>query len=93
KEIENLKNYGLYIGIAFQIWDDILDEIGDEEKVGKKLHKDKEKNKITYPSVYGLDNSIKMAKDYVEKAKQEVKYLKNPDILISIADYIVSREL
>lgn len=93
KEIESLKNYGLYIGLAFQIWDDILDEIGEEEKVGKKLHKDKEKNKITYPSIYGIEKSLKIAKEYIEKAKEEIKILKNPDILLSIADYIVNREL
>lgn len=93
EEVKNLKNYGLYIGLAFQIWDDILDEMGDEEKVGKKLHKDKEKNKVTYPSVYGLEKSVEIAKSYVEKAKEEIKNLKNPDILLSLADYIVSREL
>jgi geranylgeranyl diphosphate synthase type II len=93
KEIDSLKNYGLYVGLAFQIWDDILDEIGDEEKVGKKVHKDKDKNKITYPSIFGLEESIKMAKDYVEKAKDEIKNLKNPDILLSLANYIVDREL
>ena len=92
-EIERLKNYGIYTGLAFQIWDDILDEIGDEKKVGKRLHKDKEKNKITYPAVYGLEESIKIAKNYVEKAKNEIKNLQNPDILISIANYIVEREL
>ncbi|WP_297887364.1 polyprenyl synthetase family protein [Sulfurihydrogenibium sp.] len=93
EEVKNLKNYGLYIGLAFQIWDDILDEMGDEEKVGKKLHKDKEKNKVTYPSVYGLEKSVEIAKSYVEKAKEEIKNLKNPDILLFLADYIVSREL
>jgi Geranylgeranyl pyrophosphate synthase len=93
EEIFKLKNYGINIGLAFQIWDDILDEIGDEEKAGKRLHKDKDKNKITYPSFYGLEKSIQIAKDYVEKAKNEIKDLKNPEFLIKLAEYIISREV
>jgi geranylgeranyl diphosphate synthase type II len=93
EEMLKLKNYGINIGLAFQIWDDILDEIGDEEKTGKRLHKDKDKDKITYPSLYGLEKSIQIAKDYVEKAKNEIKDLKNPEFLIKLADYIISREV
>ncbi len=93
EEEKALSNYGLYIGLAFQIQDDILDEIGDEEKLGKKTKKDKDKNKLTYPSVFGLEKSREMAKDYVEKAKNEIKNLKNPDILIEIADFIINREV
>ncbi|SNZ09851.1 geranylgeranyl diphosphate synthase, type II [Persephonella hydrogeniphila] len=93
EEEEALKNYGLYIGLAFQIWDDILDEIGDEEKLGKKTKKDREKNKLTYPSVYGLEKSKNIAKNYVEKAINEIKILKNPEILQEIANYIISREV
>ncbi|WP_297888103.1 polyprenyl synthetase family protein [Sulfurihydrogenibium sp.] len=50
---QNLKdmayNYGLNIGIAFQIVDDILDYEGKEEKVGKSLMNDLKEGKITYP--------------------------------------------
>ncbi len=93
EEIKALSNYGLYIGLAFQIQDDILDEIGDEKKLGKKTQKDKNKNKLTYPSVFGLEKSKEMAKDYIEKAKEEIKILKNPEILTEIADFIISREV
>ncbi len=93
EELNKLKEYGLNIGLAFQIWDDVLDEIGEESKTGKKLHKDKEKNKVTYPSVYGLEKSIEIAKDYVEKAKSLIKDLENPEFLNNLADYIISREV
>ncbi|MDQ7055767.1 MAG: polyprenyl synthetase family protein [Persephonella sp.] len=93
EEEEALKRYGLFIGMAFQIQDDILDEIGDEKKLGKKTKKDREKNKLTYPSVYGLEQSIKMAEEYVEKATEEIKILKNPEILQEIAQYIINREV
>ncbi|NPA53610.1 MAG: polyprenyl synthetase family protein [Aquificae bacterium] len=93
EEEEALSKYGLYIGLAFQIQDDILDEIGDEKKLGKKTKKDKEKNKLTYPSVFGLEKSRKMAKEYIQKAKKEIEILKNPQILNEIADFIISREV
>ncbi|WP_457625087.1 polyprenyl synthetase family protein [Persephonella sp.] len=93
REEEALKNYGLYIGLAFQIWDDILDEIGDEKKLGKKTKKDREKNKLTYPSIYGIEKSKKIAKEYVEKAVNEIKILKNPELLQGLANYIISREV
>ena len=92
-ELKSLKNYGIYIGLSFQIQDDILDEIGDEKKLGKKTKKDREKNKLTYPKVYGLEKSKKMAKEYVEKAISEVENLKNPDILINLAKFIINREV
>ena len=93
EEEKALKNYGLYIGLAFQIWDDVLDEIGDEKKLGKKTKKDREKNKLTYPSLYGIEKSKKLAKDYIEKAINEIKILKSPEILQEIAKYIISREV
>ncbi|WP_457641600.1 polyprenyl synthetase family protein [Persephonella sp.] len=93
KEESALKNYGLYIGLAFQIQDDILDEIGDEKKLGKKTKKDREKNKLTYPSVYGLEKSKEIAEEYVQKAISEIKVLKNPEILIELAKFIINREV
>ncbi|RUM61502.1 MAG: polyprenyl synthetase family protein [Persephonella sp.] len=93
EQLEALKNYGLYIGLAFQIQDDILDEIGDEKKLGKRTHKDREKNKLTYPSIYGLEKSKKLAKEYVEKAINEIKVLNNSKILEKIAKFIIEREV
>ena len=89
----SLKNYGLYIGLAFQIQDDILDEIGDEKKLGKKTKKDRDKNKLTYPSIYGIEESKRIAREYVEKAESEVEKLERPEILIEIAKFIINREV
>lgn len=46
--------YGQLFGLAFQIYDDILDVIGSQEKLGKKVHKDLSENKNTYPNLLGL---------------------------------------
>ena len=93
RELKALKNYGLYIGLAFQIQDDILDEIGDEKKLGKKTKKDKEKNKLTYPKIYGLEKSRQLAEDYIRKALDEISILKNPVILSELAEFIINREV
>lgn len=61
KKIEIFKEYGETIGLLFQIQDDLLDEIGEEKKVGKKLHKDKEKGKLTFPSLFGIEETQKIA--------------------------------
>ncbi|MCX7761054.1 MAG: polyprenyl synthetase family protein [Hydrogenothermaceae bacterium] len=92
-QIKYLRDYGYAIGMAFQIWDDVLDEIGEEEKLGKKAHKDKEKDKITYPLVYGVERSKEMARNYVEKAITSLKDIPNRDILVNIAKFIISREV
>jgi len=90
---EALSNYGLYIGLAFQIQDDILDEIGDEKKLGKRTKKDKEKNKLTYPSIYGLEKSKEIAEDLINKALEEIKILQNKTILEELAKFIINRDL
>ena len=62
KDLANLTNYAEKIGLAFQIRDDILSEIGDEKVLGKPVRNDRKRNKCTYVSKYGL-----------EKAEQELE--------------------
>ncbi len=88
-----LKDYGRYIGLAFQIQDDILDEIGNTEKLGKTVGKDKKNNKLTFPSVYGLEESKKLAQEYLDKALKSIEILDNKEILQGIAKFIVEREV
>jgi len=91
-KINSISNYGMKIGIAFQILDDILDIIGDKKKLGKSGSDTKNK-KLTYPSVYGLDNSKKRAKQLVESAKNDIEIFGGKAaVLDGIADYIVNRD-
>lgn len=93
QEFNSLSGYGFNIGMAFQIWDDVLDEIGDETKLGKKVHKDKDRHKITYPAIYGLEKAKEMALNHVETAINSLKEIPNKDILVEIAKFIISREV
>jgi geranylgeranyl diphosphate synthase type II len=62
-EIEALTRFGERIGLAFQIVDDILDVEQSSETLGKTAGKDAEQHKITFPAVYGLDVSHRMARE------------------------------
>ena len=68
--IEKLKKFSNKFGLAFQIRDDILDVIGNEQEIGKPVGSDQEKNKSTYASVLGITNSQlkaeKLSKDAID---------------------------
>lgn len=57
EQIEAITEFGQILGVAFQIADDILDEISTFEEMGKTLGKDKNAGKLTYTSLYGLEES------------------------------------
>ena len=56
-ELDCVSRYATAIGRMFQIVDDILDVVGDEKTLGKKVGVDSEHNKLTYPHFYGLEQS------------------------------------
>jgi geranylgeranyl diphosphate synthase, type II len=60
-ELDALTRYGVHIGLAFQIVDDLLDVEQSSEKLGKTAGKDAQQHKITFPAVYGLETSHRMA--------------------------------
>ena len=57
EKIQAVTEFAQTFGLAFQIADDILDEISTFEQMGKTLGKDKEEGKLTYVSLYGIDES------------------------------------
>lgn len=94
KTADVLFEYSNSIGLAFQIMDDILDVIGDKNKLGKSVGKDASSNKLTYPKIYGLEKSKQIAMQNIEKAKTAINSLnKNSKFLCDLADFIVDREI
>ena len=65
---EEIALFGENLGLAFQIRDDILDEISTTEELGKPVHSDKEEGKTTAYSLYGREKAEEKVKEYTEKA-------------------------
>ena len=65
---EALDRYGKAVGLAFQIVDDLLDVQGDEAKLGKRVGKDSELGKWTYPRFLGVDGSRRRARQLADEA-------------------------
>jgi len=93
KELAALDSYGAAIGLAFQVVDDILDEVADEETLGKPVGSDKELGKVTYMSFYGLDEARSKAAQLVEQAKSSLDiFPQGTELLRDLADFILSRD-
>ena len=67
-QIRRLSDYGLKIGLCFQIADDILDMSASSEQLGKTAGKDAKAGKATYPSVVGLQKSKQLAEELTNEA-------------------------
>ena len=93
KDILALSKYGEKIGLAFQIQDDIIDIESPSSISGKDQGSDINQEKITYPSIVGLEGSRTRARELASEAK-EILHLsqKNTDNLHKLADYIVQRK-
>jgi geranylgeranyl diphosphate synthase type II len=63
-----LDRYGEHLGVAFQILDDLLDVVGESGKLGKGTGADAEQSKVTFPSVFGLERSRRLAADATHDA-------------------------
>ena len=93
KDIEALNKYGEKIGLAFQIQDDIIDIESPSSISGKDQGSDINQNKITYPSIVGLEESRTRAIELASEAKEMLHLShKNADNLHKLADYIVQRK-
>ena len=93
QDVKSLIEYGDKIGLAFQIQDDIIDIESPSTVSGKDQGSDVEKDKLTYPSIVGIENSKARAFDLAKEAKEKLQLLeRNTDNLCKLADYIVSRK-
>ncbi len=67
-ELSILEQVGNYVGLAFQIKDDILDVVGDESKLGKPLHSDEKNEKSTYVTLIGIEAAEDTVREFSERA-------------------------
>jgi geranylgeranyl diphosphate synthase type II len=73
KQLDSLCEYGLHVGLAFQIADDILDETASSEQLGKTAGKDLKAAKCTYPVVVGLKKAREIQKRVTSEAVSALK--------------------
>src|SRR5262249_48105265 len=70
-----LDRYGECFGLAFQITDDLLDVEGNASVTGKRVGKDSQKGKLTFPGFLGVDESRKRLRQLCEEAEEAVRPL------------------
>jgi geranylgeranyl diphosphate synthase, type II len=93
KAFGRLKEYGRCIGLAFQIADDILNEEGDPEIMGKAVGTDRLHRKNTYPALMGLKAAKQKAAELVNQALRSLDIFDNKsDPLRAIARYVIERQ-
>jgi geranylgeranyl diphosphate synthase, type II len=93
KEVARLRAFGLAIGLAFQIVDDILDVTQTSEQLGKTAGKDTASEKATYPALFGIERSQQKADELVESAFAELKgFGERGEALKELAKFLVERK-
>ena len=73
--LEKLSRFGIKVGVAFQIVDDMLDIVGDSMELGKTTGKDEKEQKATYPALFGLEESRRKTEELVREAEDELGFL------------------
>jgi geranylgeranyl diphosphate synthase type II len=92
-QLQLLESYAQYIGLAFQVTDDILNVEGDPAIMGKAVGTDKLRQKSTYPSLLGLEESKMFAIKLIDDALQALgSFDQKAEPLRAIATYIIDRK-
>ena len=88
-----LRRYATALGLAFQIWDDVLDVTGDAALTGKAVGKDAAAGKATFVSLLGLEPAKARAKSLIDEAEAALSvYGPAAQNLIDCARFVISRE-
>ncbi len=92
KQLDCLGEYGLKVGLAFQIADDILDETASSEQLGKTAGKDLKAAKCTYPAVVGLETARELQEQVTSEAMSALKpFGRKADVLREFAQALLQR--
>lgn len=91
--VENLRDFGHSIGLAFQIVDDVLDVTQTSEQLGKTAGKDTAAEKATYPALFGIDDSLKKADTLVNAALGALqRFGQQAETMKALAHFLVERK-
>ncbi len=84
--------FGKSLGFLFQITDDILDEKGDQEKMGKTLGKDDAEDKLTCIKVFGMEKSELLADQYAGQCLEAISHVPEADFLRKFVSFVRDRD-
>jgi geranylgeranyl diphosphate synthase type II len=91
--LETLDGYGLCFGQLFQVTDDLLDVEGTSAKTGKRVHKDADRGKLTYPGLLGVEETRRRAADLGRQARARALALGEPGRrLAGLIDLVLGRD-
>jgi geranylgeranyl diphosphate synthase type II len=92
-QVAKLRAFGLAIGLAFQIVDDVLDVTQTSEQLGKTAGKDTASEKVTYPALFGIEGSLSRADALVNQAFAELEsFGEQAEPLKELARFLVERK-
>ena len=92
ERLAHLIRFGEGIGKAFQIQDDILDVTSSDQELGKPVGSDEKNNKLTYPSLFGLAESKKIAEEVIEQALKDLELAQvDSEPLVELAFFVLKR--
>lgn len=92
-DLDALALYGGNLGFVFQIVDDILDEEGDADKLGKSTGKDRDVDKLTFARAYGVDASRRIAREKTDEAVAALaRFGSRADDLAALARFMLTRD-
>lgn len=93
QDVAALEKYGECIGLVFQIIDDVLDETGDADRLGKTPGKDAQTDKQTFARLYGIEESTKIAREKTDEAIESLeRFGSKAESLRYIAEYLLARK-
>jgi len=91
-QMDALVEFGIKLGLAFQIVDDLLDEKGDAAALGKSVGKDRRQAKLTFPALLGVAESQRRAEALIRDAQLELDIFgSRGGCLRSLAQYVLER--
>ena len=93
--VKTMEEVGKYVGLAFQIQDDILDVTSTTEILGKPVLSDEKNEKITYVSIYGLEKAktaVEQFSTQALEALEEVETTEDKTFLLELIRYLIGRE-
>lgn len=91
-QLQALIQYGERIGLAFQMMDDWLDVVGETADLGKVAGRDEELDKFTFPKLVGVDETLDLARKYVDEACGALITAGiDAPILVKLAQYVTER--